>query len=64
MPPTHRKIAIVGGGPAGLTAAFYLVRLGHDVTIYDSEAEAGGFSDGGSQNTGFLSISFKGRLIS
>lgn len=42
MPPTHRKIAIVGGGPAGLTAAFYLVRLGHDVTIYDSEAEAGG----------------------
>lgn len=42
MPPTHKKIAIVGGGPAGLTAAFYLVRLGHDVTIYDSEAEAGG----------------------
>jgi len=42
MPPTHKKIAIVGGGPAGLTAAYYLVRLGHDVTIYDSESEAGG----------------------
>ena len=40
--PTGRKVAIVGAGPAGLTAAFYLAVLGHDVTVYDSKSEAGG----------------------
>jgi NADH-quinone oxidoreductase subunit F len=40
--PTGRKIAVAGAGPAGLTAAFYLALLGHDVTVYDSQAEAGG----------------------
>jgi NADH-quinone oxidoreductase subunit F len=39
---TGRKIAIAGAGPAGLTAAFYLAMLGHDVTVYDGKAEAGG----------------------
>jgi NADH-quinone oxidoreductase subunit F len=42
LPPTGKKIAVVGAGPAGLTAAFYLVRLGHDVTVYDSHPKAGG----------------------
>jgi NADH-quinone oxidoreductase subunit F len=42
LEPTGRKIAIAGAGPAGLTAAFYLALLGHDVTVYDSKAEAGG----------------------
>ncbi len=42
MESTGRKIAIAGAGPAGLTAAFYLALLGHDVTVYDSLAEAGG----------------------
>jgi NADH-quinone oxidoreductase subunit F len=42
LPPTGKKVAIVGGGPAGLTAAFYLSRLGHEVTIYDEREEAGG----------------------
>ena len=42
LPPTGKRIAIVGAGPAGLTAAFYLVRLGHDVTVYDAMPEAGG----------------------
>ena len=42
LPSTGKKIAIVGAGPAGLTAAFYLVRLGHDVTIYDAFQEPGG----------------------
>jgi len=37
-----RKIAVVGAGPAGLSAAFYLSMLGHDVTVYDSKSEAGG----------------------
>ena len=40
--PTGRKVAIVGAGPTGLTAAFYLALLGHEVTVYDSHAEAGG----------------------
>jgi NADH-quinone oxidoreductase subunit F len=39
---TGRKIAVVGAGPAGLTAAFYLSMLGHEVTVYDSKSEAGG----------------------
>ncbi len=39
---TGRKIAIAGAGPTGLTAAFYLALLGHQVTVYDSKAEAGG----------------------
>jgi NADH-quinone oxidoreductase subunit F len=39
---TGRKIAVVGAGPAGLTAAFYLALLGHDVTAFDAKPEAGG----------------------
>jgi NADH-quinone oxidoreductase subunit F len=42
LEPTGRKIAIAGAGPAGLTAAFYAAILGHDVTVYDAKAEAGG----------------------
>ncbi len=42
LPDTGKKIAIVGAGPAGLTAAFYLSRLGHKITIYDSHSKAGG----------------------
>ena len=42
LSPTGRKIAIIGAGPSGLTAAFYLVRLGHSVTVYDGHAKAGG----------------------
>ena len=39
---TGRKVAIAGAGPAGLTAAFYLALLGHDVTVFDPLPEAGG----------------------
>lgn len=42
LPPTYKKIAIIGAGPAGLTAAYYLVRLGHDVTVFESDTDAGG----------------------
>ncbi len=41
-PDTGKHIAIVGGGPAGLTAAFDLRRKGHAVTIYDAAAQMGG----------------------
>ncbi|MBL3589533.1 MAG: FAD-dependent oxidoreductase [gamma proteobacterium endosymbiont of Lamellibrachia anaximandri] len=39
-----KQIAIVGAGPAGLTAAFDLVKLGHQVTVYEAQAEAGGMT--------------------
>jgi NADH-quinone oxidoreductase subunit F len=42
LAPTGKKIAVVGAGPTGLTAAFYLALFGHDVTIYDPHSEAGG----------------------
>ncbi len=41
-PPTGKKVAIVGAGPAGLTAAADLVKLGHDVTIYEALHIGGG----------------------
>ncbi len=40
--PSGKTVAIVGAGPAGLTAAFDLRKLGHGVTLFDSEAEPGG----------------------
>ena len=40
--PTDKKVAIVGSGPAGLTAAGELAKLGHDVTIYEALHKAGG----------------------
>jgi len=42
LPSTGRKIAVAGAGPTGLTAAFYLALFGHDVTVFDALAEAGG----------------------
>lgn len=37
-----KKVAVVGSGPAGLAAAFYLRRDGHKVTVYEKMPEAGG----------------------
>ncbi len=45
LPPeteTGRSVAVIGSGPAGLSAAYYLRRAGHMVTVYDRLAEAGG----------------------
>ena len=41
-PPTGKKVAIVGAGPAGLTAAHYLALQGHSVTVYEALPVAGG----------------------
>ena len=41
-PPTGRRVAVIGGGPAGLTAAGDLVRLGHQVTVFEALHEVGG----------------------
>ncbi|MFH1329709.1 MAG: FAD binding domain-containing protein, partial [Actinomycetota bacterium] len=39
---TGKHVAVVGSGPAGLTAAYFLRRLGHEVTVFDAMPEAGG----------------------
>jgi NADH-quinone oxidoreductase subunit F len=41
-PEERRRTAVVGAGPAGLTAAYFLRRLGHEVTVYEAMAEPGG----------------------
>ena len=39
---TDKRVAVVGSGPAGLAAAYYLRRAGHGVTVFDAMREAGG----------------------
>ncbi len=41
---TGKKIAIIGAGPAGLTAAFDLIKQGHDVQVFEALAKAGGMT--------------------
>ena len=41
-PPTGKKVAVVGAGPAGLTIAGDLVKFGHDVTIFEALHKSGG----------------------
>lgn len=45
VPPkkeSRKKVAVIGSGPAGLAAAFYLRREGHQVTVYEKLTQAGG----------------------
>ena len=42
LPPTGKKVAIIGAGPCGLTAAYYLGKKGHKVTIFERSGVAGG----------------------
>ena len=41
-PATGKKVAIVGGGPAGLTAAYFLTLMGHEATIFEQRKHLGG----------------------
>lgn len=41
-PATGKRIAIVGAGPSGLAAAYYSAVKGHDVTVFERQAHAGG----------------------
>lgn len=40
--PTGKKVAVIGGGPSGLSAAYYLALMGHKVTVYEKCAKLGG----------------------
>ena len=42
-----KRVAVVGAGPAGLSAAHRLAMLGHDVVVYDARAKAGGLNEYG-----------------
>ena len=42
LPDTGKKIAVIGAGPSGLTAAYYLRLMGHSVTVYEQRKSAGG----------------------
>ena len=41
-PDTGKRVAIVGGGPGGLSAAYYLRLMGHSVTVYEQQKKLGG----------------------
>ena len=43
-PDTGKRIAIIGGGPAGVSAAYFLRRLGHSPTIYEAMSKLGGIT--------------------
>ena len=41
-PATGKKVAVIGGGPGGLSAAYYLALMGHKVTVYEKRERLGG----------------------
>ena len=46
-PATGKKIAVVGGGPAGLSCAHRLALLGHDATVFEPKSKLGGLNEYG-----------------
>ena len=40
--PTGKRVAVIGGGPGGLSAAYYLALMGHEVTVYEKRRQLGG----------------------
>ena len=46
-PPSGRRVAVVGAGPAGLSCAHALARAGHQVTVFEARAKGGGLNEYG-----------------
>ena len=46
-PDTGKKVAVIGAGPAGLTAAWFLRKTGHSVTVFEALSEPGGMMKAG-----------------
>ena len=46
-PPTGRRVAVVGAGPAGLACAHALARAGHEVVVYEAREKPGGLNEYG-----------------
>jgi NADPH-dependent glutamate synthase beta subunit-like oxidoreductase/formate hydrogenlyase subunit 6/NADH:ubiquinone oxidoreductase subunit I/ferredoxin len=42
QPASGKRVAVIGSGPAGMSAAYYLAIAGHDVTVYERDEAAGG----------------------
>ena len=42
QPSTGRRVAIVGGGPSGMTCAYFAALMGHDVDVFESRKQLGG----------------------
>lgn len=42
LPARNKRIAVVGSGPSGLAAAFFLARLGYEVDVFEAQSEPGG----------------------
>ena len=42
QPATNKRVAIIGGGPSGLSCAYYLALMGHKVVIFEERKQLGG----------------------
>jgi NADH-quinone oxidoreductase subunit F len=64
LAPTGKKVSVAGSGPTGLTAAFYLAMLGHDVTVFEERAMKGQLGSPRSHPAGPLRLTALASVLS